>query len=270
MNHQETESFIIAQLSRLTSHEDWVRTLTVCQQFHHYSFHNQILIAIQYPQASYVTGFHTWKKFGRSVNKGEKSIRILAPLVRKIPDTNDPDCVIPCIIGFRTVSVFDVAQTSGESFNPPTATVLNSQNHKPQLQALLAASPVPVTFVAPTILHGANGRYHLDTQCIEIRNDVAVDQQLKTLAHELAHHFGTYDSDTGLSRSWEECAAESTAFLACGLWGLDSQEYSAAYVASWADAKPEVIHQLTNTVAERLTAITSLLAPIAPSLDGVA
>jgi len=40
------------------------------------------LIASQKPNASHVAGFRTWNELGRFVKKVEKSITILAPIVR--------------------------------------------------------------------------------------------------------------------------------------------------------------------------------------------
>ena len=50
-------------------------------RFHRYSFGNQLLIQLQKADAKRVAGFHAWKKMGRQVRKGEKAIRILAPIV---------------------------------------------------------------------------------------------------------------------------------------------------------------------------------------------
>ena len=50
-------------------------------KFHNYSFNNTLLIAMQKPEATLVAGYKAWQKnFNRHVNKGEKGIRILAPV----------------------------------------------------------------------------------------------------------------------------------------------------------------------------------------------
>ena len=49
-------------------------------QFHRYSFNNVMLIVSQRPGATQVAGFHTWRKLGRAVKKGEKGIAIFAPM----------------------------------------------------------------------------------------------------------------------------------------------------------------------------------------------
>jgi hypothetical protein len=57
-------------LDDLLDSDHFRRWLTVQARFHHYSFGNILLIATQYPTATRVAGFHTWRKLGRSVKKG--------------------------------------------------------------------------------------------------------------------------------------------------------------------------------------------------------
>mgnify|MGYP006915217492 CR=1 FL=1 len=52
------------------------RFLATLARFHHYSFGNALLIAFQKSEATHVAGFHTWKKLGRFVKKGEQGIAI--------------------------------------------------------------------------------------------------------------------------------------------------------------------------------------------------
>src|SRR5215475_14380499 len=55
--------------------------------FSKYSLNNLFLIARQRPDARRVAGYQTWQKLGRYVRKGEKGIAIIAPLVRRKPET---------------------------------------------------------------------------------------------------------------------------------------------------------------------------------------
>ena len=58
--------------------------LKVMSRFHRYSLNNTVLIAMQNPEASLVAGYHAWqKRFERNVLKGEKAIRIIAPVEEK-------------------------------------------------------------------------------------------------------------------------------------------------------------------------------------------
>src|SRR5947209_11040949 len=47
------------------------------------SLNNQLLVALTMPDASFVAGFRAWLKLGYCVRKGEKAIRIIAPIPLK-------------------------------------------------------------------------------------------------------------------------------------------------------------------------------------------
>ena len=55
--------------------------LTAMGRFHNYSFGNILEIARQKPDATRVAGLYAWNQLGRKVKKGEKGIRILAPVI---------------------------------------------------------------------------------------------------------------------------------------------------------------------------------------------
>jgi N-terminal domain of anti-restriction factor ArdC len=50
-------------------------------RFHSYSFGNILEIARQKSDATRVAGLYAWNQLGRKVKKGERGIRILAPIV---------------------------------------------------------------------------------------------------------------------------------------------------------------------------------------------
>ncbi|WP_143099148.1 DUF5710 domain-containing protein [Anaeromicropila populeti] len=60
--------------------------LNVCSKFHQYSFLNVMLIVLQNPDAGMVKGYRAWQDdLGMKVRKGEKGIRILAPMFYTTP-----------------------------------------------------------------------------------------------------------------------------------------------------------------------------------------
>ena len=120
-------------LKDLFDGEKYKSYLFTMSKFHNYSFNNLLLIALQRPDASLVAGYQAWQKnFNRHVKRGEKGIRILAPAPYKIKEERDKldpvtgevmldqdgmpqtEEVEVKISAFRAVSVFDIAQTSGE------------------------------------------------------------------------------------------------------------------------------------------------------------
>lgn len=81
--------------------------------FHTYSINNTILIWLQKPEAienPLIAGYKAWQGKGRQVNKGERSIRILAPMSKKIEEDNGDVTYI--VTGYFPVSVFHISQTS--------------------------------------------------------------------------------------------------------------------------------------------------------------
>jgi hypothetical protein len=82
-------------------------------KFHNYSFGNIMEIARQKPDATRVAGMYAWNQLGRRVKKGEKGIRILAPMIgirRKKDSEAEKDIRTqnqPVLVGFRSAHVFD-------------------------------------------------------------------------------------------------------------------------------------------------------------------
>jgi hypothetical protein len=72
----------------LRTSEGWQRWLDVRRHFHTYSFHSQLMIALQCPEATRVAGFRRWLELGYVVEKGEKAIRIGRPVHRRIRRSN--------------------------------------------------------------------------------------------------------------------------------------------------------------------------------------
>ncbi len=68
--------------------ETYLRTMA---KFHHYSFGNCMLITLQRPDATHVAGFQAWKKLKRYVKRGEKGIVIIAPMVIRPKEGEQPD-----------------------------------------------------------------------------------------------------------------------------------------------------------------------------------
>jgi antirestriction protein ArdC len=75
--------------------------------------------ASQKPAATRVAGLFAWNQLGRKVRKGEKGIRILAPIIgvkRKPKEDAEKDITKQnraVLVGFRSAYVFDVTQTDG-------------------------------------------------------------------------------------------------------------------------------------------------------------
>ena len=88
-----------------------------------YSLSNQLLIALQRPDATFVAGFRAFLSLNRCVRQGEKAIRILAPtsITRSARQSADDEENVRTI--FRAVPVLDVAQTEPISGQDPVPLV---------------------------------------------------------------------------------------------------------------------------------------------------
>ena len=96
--------------------------LTAMGRFRHYSFGNILEISRQKPDATRVAGMYAWNQLGRRVKKGEKGIRILAPVIgirRKKDAEADKDIRTqnqPMLVGFRSAWVWDISSTEAATF----------------------------------------------------------------------------------------------------------------------------------------------------------
>ena len=85
--------------------------LDVQARFHHYSPGNVAVILAQRPDATQVAGYNAWLRMHRFVKRGERAIKIVVPMTKKV-ETNDGQEERKLIFG--TGNVFDLSQTDGE------------------------------------------------------------------------------------------------------------------------------------------------------------
>ena len=264
--------------------------LHTMSKFHNYSLNNTMLIAMQMPEATLVAGYEAWKKnHERHVVKGEKGIRIFAPAPYKVKVEQDKiDPVTNKLVldennnpvkevvevkkpAFKLVSVFDVSQTEGKEIPSLGVDELlgDVEDYVHFFDALERSCPVPIGF--EEIEGGAKGYYH-QTECrIALNEGMSEVQNVKTLIHEMAHQklhaVENIDKDLKLSRSAKEVEAESIAYVICQHYGIDTSEYSFAYLAGWSDGKdtPELkasLDRIRKASNEMINEIDSHIAEI--------
>ncbi|MGA3149909.1 MAG: ArdC-like ssDNA-binding domain-containing protein [Acidimicrobiales bacterium] len=234
MQQTDRRAELLTQLSEgiasLTTSDQWRRHLDYQSRFHRYSVGNVVLIAAQCPHARQVAGFRAWAKLGRTVRRGEKAIWILAPMVRRTSRSEDPGDD-PVVRGFRCVPVFDLSQTEGAEL-PEICHRLSGDDPTALFAGLTAvATALGYSVVRTALPDGRNGDCSYSLRRIRVEEGNAAAQQVKTLAHEIAHAFLHHD---GADRRLAELEAESTAFVVCRSLGLDTGLYSFGYVATWA------------------------------------
>lgn len=224
--------------------------LQVMGNFHSYSWKNTMLIYQQKPDASYVAGFQTWKnKFNRQVQKGEKGIKILAPVKTKQEKeidevvngkTEKVKKEVQTVTGVRPVSVFDISQTEGDPL-PELITELNGnvKNYETLFKAIAATTKYNIVF--EEIDGGARGYCNFTENKIALKTGMSEVHTIKTLIHEITHsHLHNPDQRKEREHSDRrtmEVEAESTAFVVCSHFNLDTSDYSFGYIATWGSGK---------------------------------
>jgi antirestriction protein ArdC len=153
-----------------------------------------------------VAGYEAWKKnFNRQVKKGEKGIKIFAPVPYK--STIERDKIDPSTrqvvldrngeavkeqvevrrAAFRAITVFDVSQTTGDPLPLLSPTLLREDvaDFENVLAVLIQTAKIPVRF--EDIPGEAFGYYDRTNKRIVVREGLAQAQTVKTLIHEIAH-----------------------------------------------------------------------------------
>lgn len=238
---------LAASVAELTSSEGWRRMLEVAARFHRYSPNNVLLITIQRPEATLISGYRAWQQLGRNVIRGERGIAIMAPMVgrgTKEPDETqggDPSRVVH---GFRVAHVFDISQTEGKPI-PHSQPTLLAGGSPAGLWEMLADQVQAAGFSLDRgECGGANGVTDHLNRTVRVRADVSPAQATKTLAHELAHvmlHGPPEPPALPRPRDVAEVEAESVAHVVTAAAGLPTATYSVPYVAGWSGGDLDVV-----------------------------
>jgi antirestriction protein ArdC len=263
----QTTSDLLATLtdgiSRLTTSESWKKWLDIQSRFHRYSFGNTLLIALQRPDATQVAGFHTWRRMGRFVRKGEKGIAILAPIMRRVRIEDDETGEVNVVVGsphsFRPAYVFDLSQTDGEEL--PATPVHQLAGDDPDhvfLRLLKVAAGIDYTVEFADFGDSRNGDCTFPEHRIRIRHGLEPVMACKTLSHEQLAHALLHGNGFG-RRDLAELEAESTAYLVTAQLGIDSSAYSFGYAAAWAGGGPEAVRAITDSAHRIVRAARTIL-----------
>lgn len=275
----------IQELFQSDKYAQYLRTMS---RFHRYSLNNTVLIYLQKPNATLVAGFNKWRdQFSRNVQRGEKGIRIIAPMPHKKtieaqrldPATREPmldhdgqplidmkEITVPL---FRPVSVFDVSQTAGKPLPEIVSDLSGSvEQFEVFMEALKRSSPVPVEVgIVPS---KADGFYSETDNRIVLRDGMSQVQTVSTAIHELTHAKLHNKEQLAIDRREEssllkdrgtrEVEAESVAFAVCAYYGIATQENSFGYIATWSQDKEltklkESLETINRTASEIITDI---------------
>ena len=197
------------------------RYLSCLSKFHNYSLNNTLLILAQKPNASLVAGYRAWQtNFNRHVEKNEKGLMILAPitykedrLMNKVDENGNvelDETGLPVqeqrqvnVTRFKTTTVFDISQTSGDPLPSLIHDLTGSSNEiKAMIQTIQSVCIIPIEFKTETedlnFMTGAKGYYSPKEDKIVINKDLEDLQITKTLIHEYAHSILVLCQEKGL------------------------------------------------------------------------
>jgi hypothetical protein len=232
-------------------------------RFHNYSFGNILEIARQRPDATRVAGLYAWNQLGRKVRKGQRGIRILAPIVgirRKKDSEAEKDIRTQnqaVLVGFRSAYVFDVTQTEGKDLPELSERVTGDVGeYRERLLDFIAAQGIRLEFkesIAPALGMSYGGRIAI------LPGQGAAE--FSTLVHELAHEMlHKAERRTATTKTVRETEAEAIAFVVGTTIGLSTGRASADYIHLYhgnAALLTESLEVIQRTSAAILSALES-------------
>ena len=278
---EEVQNLLKTGVEKIQNSEEFKKYLTVMSKFHNYSLNNTLLIYLQNPNATAVAGFNKWKKdFRRTVKKGEKSIRILAPILKNKEllesdenDNQESKNENKIIVGYRPVPVFDISQTVGEEL-PQAPKPIDLEGSYPlyeQNKNILKKLTGYEVVEAPRE-DGADGSCNYETKIISIQKNLSEFQKMKTLLHECGHallhgslinndNLDSFEVEVMNNRHIREVEAESVSFVVGQFLGFDSSEYSFNYIVNWS-GKSEYLENSLKRIRNTANQIIDVLVKL--------
>jgi hypothetical protein len=254
---RENVQYLIEQLEAGHS-EALTGFLRAMAVFREYSLSNQLAIARQRPTASRVAGMYAWNQLGRNVNKGEKGIAILAPVIgkrSKHATTEPQEADQPVLLGFRRVYVWDHEQTHGLPLPQLENVTGDAAVYLERMREFVASEGIVLEYtesIAPA-LGMAFGK------TIRILPGQSEAEELTTLIHEAAHLALKHTNRrTTTTKTVRETEAEAVAFVVAQGIGINAAN-SASYIQLYhgnAALLLESLEKVQQTAASILGALT--------------
>jgi antirestriction protein ArdC len=205
---------------------------------------------------------YAWNQLGRRVKKGERGIRILAPIVgikRKKDEEAEKDITkqnTRVLVGFRNAYVFDVNQTEGAELPAMREVYGDVGGNYDRLVSFIKEQGIELVFtekIAPALGMSYGGR-------IAILPGQSKAETFATLVHELGHEMLHKSSRrTTTTKTVRETEAEAIAFVVGKAVGLEAGTASADYI--------NLYHGNASLLAESLEVIQQASAVILAALQ---
>jgi len=257
-------------VAAIKNSEDWKRYLRLAARFHTYSLNNVILVMIQcdargMKPPTRLASFKKWQEFKRNVSKGQKGLKIFAPIIVKVKPGDkeyDPTREKTRLAGFRVTVTFDYQQTEDEPL-PERSEIIYPDGEIPA--GMWDSAVRYAASLGFSVSIGETGRADGFTDHISKRIVVSaklknVARETTTLIHEIGHAVlhAPADYDYAANRGEAETEAESVAFIVGTYFGIDTGTESFAYVGGWvpdAATLSKVGTRIMRTVREIIAAI---------------
>lgn len=218
-----------------------LKYLEFTARFHRYSAHNQMLIYLQCPHATFVAGYRKWQDWGYQVAKGEKGIRILAPRIAERKDEETQQ--VRQHIYFVPVSVFDASQLTNLENKPLPTFFTPLADDQPELYSRLVQvvqeGGIRVEEAPLGLTQGASlGRR------IAVREDADSRSKFLTLLHEFTHEL-IHRTPQAREHSVKaiESQAEAVSYVVAHHFKIHNP-FSADYIQHWGTTPRELLAEL--------------------------
>jgi antirestriction protein ArdC len=272
----------VAAVEALQSSEGWRNWLRTRSKFHNYSFINQLLIAMQRPDATFVTGFRKWLDLGYAVRRGEHGLWIWMPVPPKRKAIEEWKAAgaesdkKPRTL-FRMGPVFDRSQVDPlpapaqpAVLEPPISTIDGDDLEWTFAPMVALATASGYSVLTDVVLpDGIGGYCDIARRRIAINAKHSVNQRAKTLVHELSHmlmqEIREQEERPAVKYAEEELIVEAVAFTVAASLRLDTSNYSIPYLASWAQSAPlDTIQAAAQTIDRLARRIEDAVLPHRP------
>jgi hypothetical protein len=240
----------------LLSSGGWARWVRVRSMFRAYSAGNCMLLAYQCHERGIephrIAGFRTWLKLGRCVCKGERALRILAPVTVTERDARGKETG-EWKVFFKTAFVFELSQTEPlpgaepVSLEPPSEP-LSGDSHQHLLEPLEKFAGSLGYAVSFEEIAGSSGGFcDARAKRIVVDSQTPANAQVRTLIHECAHALGIdYER---YSRAQAEVIVDTVTFVVSASVGLAVDGESVPYIAGWGeDGALEAVSEFAEVI----------------------
>lgn len=205
---------------------------------YNYSPHNFFLAQMQLYKRKKImedvfAAYKSMQSIGRQVKRGEKGLKILVPVQKKVKDSEGHETG-ETELRFILGNCFGLSQTFGE---PLDKIGLLKNKGLINYDDIASRINIPIKYTDTVLTHGST-----DGESISISTEFDTDDQLSTLLHELSHirlnHFDDKVRENS-DRAIRECEAEACAYILTTAIGFENEK-SAAYLATW-NANEEIM-----------------------------